>query len=303
MTSASAHRRSDLEHRAELAAARLPGLLVAARRIAATVSLGSHGRRQPGVGESFWQFRPYSSDDTPHAIDWRQSAKSDAVFVREREWISAQTVSLWCDLSPSMHFRSRKDWPTKAERAATLILALGILLIEGGEKVVRLKPDGSPAPGASTGRLALSHMAEQLALDLAQPGDNETPVFSSAMSRHGTTILVSDFLAPIAEITANLAAFAARTQSLHLVQVLDPAEETLPFSGRVRFEGLENDGEFVIDRVEDARDAYIEKLTAHREALRALAASQGWSFAVHRTDMPPHLTLVALHRAIGERDR
>ncbi len=303
MTSATATRRSDLEHRAESASARLPGLLVAARHIAATVALGSHGRRRPGMGESFWQFRPYSSDDAPHAIDWRQSAKSDSVFVREREWISAQTVTLWCDLSASMHFRSHKDWPLKAERAATLSLALAILLIEGGEKIIRLGADGSPDHGASAGRLALTHMAERLAIDLAHPGIGGQPSFSSAMARHGTTILMSDFLLPIADIAQMLTSFAQRSQTLHLVQILDPAEETLPYAGRVRFEGLEDDGEFVIDRVEEARTAYIEKLTTHREALRALCVAHGWSFAVHRTDMPPHLTLVALHRAIGERDR
>jgi uncharacterized protein (DUF58 family) len=208
MTSATATRRSDLEHRAESAAARLPGLLVAARHIAATVALGSHGRRRPGIGESFWQFRPYSSDDTPHAIDWRQSAKSDSVFVREREWISAQTVALWCDLSPSMHFRSRKEWPLKADRAATLLLALGILLIEGGEKMIRLGADGSVVHAASAGRLALSHMAERLAMDLAEPSASGPPSFSSAMARHGTTILMSDFLQPIADLALMLAAFA-----------------------------------------------------------------------------------------------
>ena len=146
-------------------------------------------------------------------------------------------------------------------------------------------------------------MAEQLAIDLGQPNTNNTLAFSGAMARHGTTVLIGDFLQPIELISQSLSVFSDRSQSVHLVQVLDTAEETLPFSGRVRFEGLENDGEFVIDRVEDARIAYVDKLRAHRDALRALAASHGWSFATHRTDTPPHLTLVALHRAIGERER
>ncbi len=303
MSNATANRRRDLEHRAEQAASRLPGLLVAAQRIAANVVLGSHGRRRPGLGESFWQFRPYGSDDTPHTIDWRQSAKSDSVFVREREWVSAQTVALWCDLSPSMHFRSTKECPTKADRAATLLLALGVVLIEGGEKIVRLTSDGAPAHGPTSGRLAVSHMAERLADDLERDEPPGFPTFSSALARHATAVLVSDFMVPIEHLSASLDTFAARNQSLHLVQVIDPAEETLPFSGRVRFEGLENEGDFVIDRTEEARSAYQAKVAAHREALRGLAAAHGWSFAVHRTDMAPHLTLVALHRAIGERQR
>ena len=77
-----------LRHTAEVVAATLPPLLVAAQRVAATVTLGSHGRRRAGAGDAFWQFRHYSKDDTPQAIDWRQSAKFDTVFVRDREWVA-----------------------------------------------------------------------------------------------------------------------------------------------------------------------------------------------------------------------
>jgi uncharacterized protein (DUF58 family) len=303
MANAASQRRQDLQHRAELSAARLPGLMVAAQRIAANVTLGSHGRRRPGVGESFWQFRPYGADDTPEMIDWRQSAKSDAIYVREREWVSAQTVNLWCDASPSMHYRSLKNLPTKAERAATLTLALGILLVDGGERIVRLAPNGLRAPGATAGRLALTQMAEGLAASLGPETDAAFPQFGAGLARHGTTVLISDFLEPVATLSDSLRSLAETTQQVHMVQVLDPVEETLPFKGRVRFEGLEDDGAFVIDRVEDARREYQSKVRAHREAIRGIAQANGWSFAVHHTDAPPHMTLVALHRAVGERRR
>jgi uncharacterized protein (DUF58 family) len=255
------------------------------------------------MGEAFWQFRPYGPDDTPAMIDWRQSARTDALYVREREWTAAQTVALWCDLSPSMHFRSRKEWPTKAERAATLALALGIVLVEGGEKILRLASDGTPVRAATAGRVALSQMVDRLARELDAPNPAPFPTFSTGLARFGASVLISDFLQPVESIAAALRALAERNQSVHLVQVLDPAEETLPFTGRIRFEGLEDEGDVLIDRTEDARSEYAARMTAHRESLRTLAASHGWSFAVHRTDMPPQLTLVALHRAIGERQR
>lgn len=299
----TALRRRDLEHSAEAAAARLPGLLVAAQRAAASIVLGAHGRRRPGVGESFWQFRSYGPDDTPAAIDWRQSAKSDAVFVREREWTSAQTVALWCDLSPSMNFRSSREVPTKGERAATLALALGLVLIDGGEKIVRLDGAGHRIPGAVAGRLAVSQMADRLARDLDVTHPTAFPDFAGALPRYGATVLIGDFLQPLETIAASLSRLAQYRQDVHLVQVLDRAEETLPFSGRVRFEGLEDDGAIVVDRAEDVRAQYAERMRRHRDGLRGLATGHGWSFAVHRTDASPQLTLVALHRAIGERRR
>jgi uncharacterized protein (DUF58 family) len=284
---------------ADAAAAQLPPLLVAARRIAATVTLGSHGRRRAGPGESFWQYRPYSRDDTPQSIDWRQSGKSDHVFVREREWVAAQTVALWSDLSPSMHYRSHRNLPTKAERAAVLTLALADLLADGGERIMHLSITGRTR--AAAGRVAVARMADTLELALAQPphapatfADN----FSGAVARHTTVVLIGDFLAPLDEIADGVHKLAGKGVAGHLLQVLDPAEESLPFKGRVRFVGLEQEGMTVVERTEDARATYITRLSAHRAGLKDLAARTGWSFAVHHTDRPAQTALTMLHQTL-----
>ncbi len=75
--------------RAHLVADRLPELIVEADHIAQTVAHGIHGRRRAGPGETFWQFRQYQSQDSTTLIDWRRSASSDHLFVREREWGSS----------------------------------------------------------------------------------------------------------------------------------------------------------------------------------------------------------------------
>jgi uncharacterized protein (DUF58 family) len=284
---------------ADAAAAHLPPLLVAARRIAATVTLGSHGRRRAGPGESFWQYRSYSQDDTPQSIDWRQSAKGDHVFVREREWVAAQTVALWSDLSPSMHYSSQRSLPTKAERAAVLTLALADLLADGGERIMHLSITG--ATRAASGRVAVARMADTLELALTQtPAAPPTFAanFPGALPRHTTVALIGDFLAPLEEIEDGIHKLAARGVAGHLLQVLDPAEESLPFKGRVRFVGLEHEGMTVVERTEDARGTYVARLAAHRAGLKDLAARSGWSFAVHHTDRPAQAALSTLHQAL-----
>src|SRR5271163_1332680 len=120
--------------RAEALGARLPPLLVAAERVAATVAQGVHGRRRVGQGDSFWQFRPFVTGDSIARIDWRQSAKSGRPvphgwFVRETEWEAAQTVCLWRDASASMRWHSRLAPVDKCERASLLLLALAALLL------------------------------------------------------------------------------------------------------------------------------------------------------------------------------
>src|SRR5215469_12474533 len=147
-----------LEHEAEQLADALPPLMVEAERLAAAVSLGVHGRRKAGMGETFWQFRRYSHEDPSGMIDWRQSAKSQHLFVREREWEAAEAVWFWRDGSPGMRFNSIKSNTTKIERASLLVLALASLLVRGGERVGLLGDGHAPA----SGRVPLRRIAHEL---------------------------------------------------------------------------------------------------------------------------------------------
>ena len=102
---------ADLRKIAEEAAALLPPIMVAADRVAAVVAQGVHGRRRVGQGETFWQFRRYREGDPVQRIDWRQSAKRQHVYIRENEWDAAESVWLWRDNSPSMHYSSDTNVP------------------------------------------------------------------------------------------------------------------------------------------------------------------------------------------------
>jgi uncharacterized protein (DUF58 family) len=281
-------------------AGRLPPLLIAAERIAATVTQGVHGRRRVGSGDVFWQHRPYYPGDELRRLDWRQSAKSDKIYLRQMEWSAAQTVYLWCDLSPSMDYASKKDLPTKAERSMVLLLALSNVLSRAGERVALI---GDPEPPIS-GRAVAERLADRLQhrAQVAQGGTENNkggerslppPVLLPA---HAHAVIISDFLSPIDEFRALIERFAARDVHGHLLQVLDPAEVAMPFLGRIRFKGLEREGELILSRVESIRDEYLAKLDAHREALRTLARHAGWSFSTHVTDAPGAPALLALYQ-------
>ena len=114
----TAIRRADGESRT--LAASLPRLVLEARRIAANVIHGLHGRRRAGAGESFWQYRRFVSGEPSQNVDWRRSARDDHLYVREQEWEAAHTVWLWPDRSPSMAFASqtgaRQQARTRADR-------------------------------------------------------------------------------------------------------------------------------------------------------------------------------------------
>jgi uncharacterized protein (DUF58 family) len=283
-----------VQHRAEELAAALPPLLVAAERVASTVAQGVHGRRRVGQGESFWQFRQYEPGDAAQRIDWRESGKSQRLYVRETEWEAAQSVWLWRDASPSMDWSSSSALPTKQARADLLLLALAALLIRGGERASLL---GSGAPPMS-GRVALNRIAAFIGRPAGSEVAASLPTFE-ALPRHAQLVLIGDFRSPLEDSQKAVAHFAAAGLRGHLLQVLDPAEETLPFDGRVRFEGLEDNDEILISRVETIREEYAGRVAAHREGLAAIVRPVGWSFATHRTDRPPPTALLALFTALG----
>jgi uncharacterized protein (DUF58 family) len=267
----------------------LPDLVAEAMRISLNVSHGIHGRRRAGPGETFWQFRQYQPNDAATLVDWRRSASSDHLFVREREWEAAHTVWLWPDLSPSMAFKSHLSHVTKRDRGLILVLAAAELLVRGGERVALL---GLTRPNAS--RNAARRLAEAIVTNLSNPMLEQSLPPPERLTRLSGVLLVSDFLDPLPEIDERLSALAANNVFGHLIQVLDPAEETLPYDGRTEFNGLEGSDHWIADRVESLRPQYIARLAAHRAGLEAIARKLGWSLLTHRTDRPAAEPLLAL---------
>ncbi|MGE0715026.1 MAG: DUF58 domain-containing protein [Alphaproteobacteria bacterium] len=284
----------DLRHRAETAAARLPPLQVAAERVAATVVQGVHGRRRVGQGDAFWQYRNYEFGDPATAIDWRQSARSQRLFVRQNEWEAAQSVWLWRDASPSMRWASAKAMPSKLDRAELLLVALASLLARAGERVALLGARHRPVAG----RFAVERMTELVAAREATFGG--LPAIEP-LPRHARTVLFGDFLSPLAEVDATVRRLAGAGLRGHLVQVVDPAEADLPFAGRVRFEGLEDEGELLLSRVETIREDYVKRMAEHIAGLSDIARAAGWTHVVHRTEHPPQTALLALFAALTQR--
>ncbi len=111
-------------------------------------------------------------------------------------------------------------------------------------------------------------------------------------------MFIGDFLAPLDRIDAAVRRYAEIGVKGYLLQVLDMAEESLPYDGRVRFEGLEGEEPWLLSRVEAVRGDYLARLNAQRAGLRAIARSAGWTFATHRTNQPPQSALLALYSAL-----
>jgi len=284
------------ERRAHELARRMPALLVEASRIASTLSHGIHGRRRRGPGETFWQYRPYESTDAAASIDWRRSATSDRLFVREREWEAAQTIWLWPDLSASMNFSSSSRLPLKSERALLLALALGDLLARAGERIAL------PGLMPPTARHDAMHIMARSIITHQQEAALDHLAIDGRMAAGAEIIWLSDFLDPPEETGEIIRALSLRGLSGHLIQLCDPAEESLPYKGRVLFEDMESSQLWLAGESADIREEYKRRYDAQRQAIRQLARRQHFSFTIHHTSRPASEALLALYARLGAGD-
>ena len=271
---------------AQLVAA-MPRLVLEARRVAASVYHGVHGRRRAGPGENFWQYRRFVDGEPANRVDWRRSARDNVLFVREREWEAAHTFWVWPDCSPSMLFAFDPKIAPKRDRALVLAFALGELLVRGGERV------GIPAvmrPTAS--RNVIERMADTIVHLSDEPPSLPPPFHPGSRDE---IVILGDLWSPTAEVTGRIAALGANGAGGHVVQIVDTAEETFPYSGRIEFEEPEGAGSITIGRAEAWASDFIERVARHRAEIRTEAARRGWSFTIHRTNRPASELLLALH--------
>jgi uncharacterized protein (DUF58 family) len=260
-------------------AKRMPRLVLEARRVAASLSHGIHGRRRSGPGESFWQFRPFVTGEAAQRVDWRRSARDDRLYVREREWETAHTVWLWMDRSASMAYVSDLAQASKIERGLVLGLALADAFVEAGERVGML---GLMSPRAT--RQIAEKIAETIISDRSSLDDDLPP--RAPVATLDEAVLISDFLSPHDEIASVVEGISGRGARGHLVMIVDPVEETFPFQGQAILHDLEAGLRLRIGDAASWGNAYRERMARHREALIDLVRGRGWTMTIHRTDRP-----------------
>lgn len=286
-----------IKEQAQDIAATLPSLVLSAQRVADIVAQGIHGRHRAGSGEEFWQYRQYQQGDAARSIDWRRSAKSEPVYIKQREWEIPQTVWLWCDHSLSMRFSSDIAWPEKMYRAEILLLALVILLTKAGERVGLVGSELTPSSARSIINLMAAHLITQRSVT------SDSIPNIDALSSNSRLVMISDFFLPTNILHQNILNFAKRKGEGCLLQILDPAEEDFDLQGRILFQGLEDNQKILIEKTQSIRTIYQQRLLAHRLELENTCRSLGWSFLHAHTHKPAVATLIALYSLLNKQGK
>lgn len=247
----------------------LGGLLIRARSVVEGAIAGMHRSPHRGSSVEFAEYKEYTPGDEIKHIDWKAFGRFDKYYVKQFEDETNLGCYLMLDGSGSMDFGSEEV--TKLDYARTLAASFGYFLLRQGDAVGALVFDDQPGvflPPSSKNR----HLDDVLAVLDSIPGTGRTDIARALSSmaervrRRGIMMIFSDMLDD-AERVMNIAkVMRKRKQEVVVFHILDPAELELPYEGLTIFEGLEGEGELLVDP-DDVRDQYAKEMAAHVAAI------------------------------------
>jgi uncharacterized protein (DUF58 family) len=251
----------------------LAPLRLRARSAAEGLWAGPHRSLRRGAGVEFAGYRAYVPGDDLRFLDRHALMRHGVRVVREFETDTDRSLRLVLDGSASMGFAGSRAPAAKLAFAAVVGAALAWVALRGGDRVALdwLGEGGGEALPWGSGSPAFERLGA--VLEQAQARDGISAERLSALvtrvarsSPSGSvTVVFSDFLDLPAGALDLLAALSSRTRGLLAVQVLDPDELELPFTGPVRLRALE--GDLVVDT--DAPRARAD----YQEALARLSST------------------------------
>jgi len=257
---------------AEELSSQISNLYINADRIANAIWEGMHNRNKDGVGDNFWQFRKYEYGDPAHLIDWKKTAKSNETFIQEKELQTLQNFVIWRDTSKSMHFSSANNIDTKLYRANLITLALTIILSKSGENIVLNGSNSKLLKGIEAVNFISNQINEKVKNNfISNPNLDE-------IKNNSNVILIGDFLNNLKDTEETIKQLSNKGVNGIIIHVVDPAEKSFPFKGRINFNGLEGEKNILIGKAESVTTDYKKNIQFHFSKLEKLAISYSWKY-------------------------
>ncbi len=212
--------------------------VIAAKRLADDLSYGTDPSPYLGSGIEYVQSRHYQPGDTIRVVDWRVTARTGKMFVKEFEAPKRMPCYLLVDTSASMTISSHPR--SKYGLAVMIAAGLGLACLD------RVSPVGVLAVGSRELRLKPSLSRDQIMTWLHQLRsyryDEQTSLgkkigqLSPMLTSRSMIIILSDLHDPDAIPAIKL---LAQRHDCCVIQFRDPAERDQAGSGFVRAREVE----------------------------------------------------------------
>ncbi|MCB9907270.1 MAG: DUF58 domain-containing protein [Planctomycetes bacterium] len=250
--------------------------LLAIRKLADTLSYGTDRSRFLGSGVEYVQSRPYAPGDPVRSIDWRVTARTGTVHIKEFEAPKCMPAWILLDTSASMmiHSTALSKYALATFVAGGLALACldrvsPVGLLGTGERELRVQPSLSKDQVLQW-MIKLRQFRYDEGTSLAR---KVTELHTSLKSR-ALVIVLSDLHESAAISALKL---LGQTHEVVAIQVQDPAELGFPGSGFLRAQEAETGETFTTH----GRRTWTDPLKAQQALRRA-----GVDHLLLRTDQP-----------------
>jgi uncharacterized protein (DUF58 family) len=272
---------------------RAQALGLAAKGVVEGLRVGDHRSPFRGFSVEFVQHREYVPGDDVRHIDWRSYARTERYTVKQYEQETNYAGYLLLDASRSMAYGDGK-W-NKLEFAKLLAATLAYVIIH--------QRDSAALGVFATGwreRLPASAQAGHLqtllnALATTMPSDITKigPVLNELagqVRRRSLMFLISDCFDNPESILEGIRHLRFRGHEVTLFHVMHPDELHFPFTGNMRFLGMEGPQE-VMTRPHLIRPSYLRVLREFIEQLRRGCESARADYVLMDTGRPMAHTL------------
>ena len=249
---------------------RAEALGLKARTIVEGLRVGEHKSPFRGFSVEFVQHREYVPGDDIRHIDWKSYGRSERYTIKQYEQETNFVAHILLDGSRSMDYGEGDA--NKLEYAKLLAATLAYLVVHQRDSVALRVFDAGwravlPASGQMGHVNTIVHTLEE-----TQPEEKTTvgPLLQQVaeqVRRRGLVFLISDCFDEVDSLLTGLRHLRFQGHEVVVFHVLHPDEVSFPFTGNVRFDGLEVE-EHLKTRPHLIRPAYLRVFEAYLKELQ-----------------------------------
>jgi uncharacterized protein (DUF58 family) len=243
-----------------------------------------------GFNIEFAEYREYTPGDDLRRLDWRVYARSDRHYIKQYEEESNVRVTFVVDASASMSYRGTGAELSKFDYAATLAVALAMLLARQQDPVGLVLFDEKAGtilpPSATQGQVMV--MADLLGR--CTPGRKTElggllRALTDQLRRRSILVIVSDLFTDLDALYDGLNRLRFVGHDVLIFQVLDRDELELPFDGPTLFRDIEGDEELFAEPWAFRR-SYQRAIHGFLDEVKRECGSRGYDHVRFFTDEP-----------------
>ena len=268
----------------------LPSLLSHSSILLKSLYEGLHSTRFAGKGENFWQYKEYTQGESVINIDWRKSASSKKILIKQREKELSKTVYLYFDRSYSMNYKSKGVNHNKFFLSALLTLTLCKLFSNNKEKVFIFNSDNKP--------INCSANINNFNVNFLKNKKKHTFPSINQFKDKSLCIFFSDFLFDNKDFKSFLEKCKKKEIQGYIIQILDPMEINFKLSSTTMLSDLETNETLVFDKDIDVENEYIKKIKKLEYDLRNIASYSNWKYYKLSTDKDINKFILSLSKSI-----